>query len=327
MRLKPGAWLGIDVGSKRDKVASFCLIESSGSGDVRVVFEKGPARSPYPTINTITTLLDDPPCPPWFLKPEIAAMVAAVVDRSALVRRWLASDHARCAVAIDAPVAFAIEGESERWTETACTQTFKTPSRSAFATSIRKRKVEYHRINTFWKCVGFAIYRRLAEHVTSRSTPSMERIAALTVESVGDRPRLRETFPSDVYKRANGREGTLVEAGRDVLSALVAHPDHWIGARGGCPPAAQTLHGLREIANYLRADLASQATRLCEMRRRGGVLGDLWDAFTCAFAVCCEDHGAARLHGHDRESERRARLRREGGILTVECVPRTVPQG
>ncbi len=47
-RLEEGAWLGIDVGSNRDKVCSFCLIEADAAGQVRVGFEKGPAQAPYP---------------------------------------------------------------------------------------------------------------------------------------------------------------------------------------------------------------------------------------------------------------------------------------
>jgi hypothetical protein len=34
-----GQWLGVDVGSAREKVFNFCLIESDGNGQVNVAFE------------------------------------------------------------------------------------------------------------------------------------------------------------------------------------------------------------------------------------------------------------------------------------------------
>jgi hypothetical protein len=47
--ISQGQWLGIDVGSNRDKVFNFCLIKSDGKGQVDVLFEVGKARGPFPS--------------------------------------------------------------------------------------------------------------------------------------------------------------------------------------------------------------------------------------------------------------------------------------
>jgi hypothetical protein len=39
-----GQWLGVDVGSAREKVFNFCPIKSDGDGQADVFFEVGKAR-------------------------------------------------------------------------------------------------------------------------------------------------------------------------------------------------------------------------------------------------------------------------------------------
>ncbi len=57
--------------------------------------------------------------------------------------------------------------------------------------------------------------------------------------------------------------------------------------------------------------------RSCEMRKRTGTTGDLWDAFTCAFVACCEDHDGAECHGWSEDGAAQERLLNEGVIWTV----------
>ena len=303
--IKPGHWLGIDIGSSRAKVCSFCLIEASSAGVV-ISFEKGPAAEPYPAKNELSTFID-PQRAPTYLRAEVEGALAAVLSDSELVTRWLEKPTA---VAIDAPVALADDGCSRRLTEEASTQTFETPDRRVFERLLQEQSDPFHRINTFWKCIGIAVYRWFGTQLEF----SQATLAAQTCTH-GTGPRLRETFPSDVYKRANGTEGVLEQTNLTVLKALV-HPEvEWRGAGGkGRKPSMDTLYQRRDL---LRTDLASNNPRQCEMRRHGGTSGDLWDAFACAFTACCEDHDGAVLHGAEAAGDARQRLLREGAILTV----------
>ena len=340
MTIQRGTWLGIDVGSAQKKVCSFCLIESDGAGGTTVSFEQGPARDPYPGGNSRMALIGVGP--PWrrpiYLKEEIEAEVREVLNRATLVGLWLERSKDRpSAVAVDAPVAFATAGTS-RLTEEKSTDTFKTPTRATFETQLGERKDEYLRINVFWKCVGLAVYRHLAARLELRlGSASLETIAARTCARDVTSRRIRETFPSDVYKRANGYQGKDGGAGilslqaRDVLKSLVEPEWRGAGREPGHHPASQTLDRLREIRKFLRLDLELEADRrLCEMRKRPGRTGDLWDAFTCAFACCCEHHGGAELHGWSDDPAEQQRLRAEGAILTVrrkESVAPSQPEG
>jgi hypothetical protein len=312
-----GRWLGIDVGSAHKKVCSFCLIESDGTGHPTISFEQGPAGDGYPQTNTKDTLLD-PDNPPTYLKEEVEGAVGEVLARAEVVDRWFRSvGDGISAVAVDAPVALAMEG-SKRLTEGASSQPFDTPDRASFEAAIRDKGDPYLRVNVFWKCVGLSVYRHLAARLEPRSAVTDQRtIASWTCPGETTEWRVRETFPSDVYKRANGREGTLSPDARDVLRTLVAAPDWRAAGPKGRRPVRQTLDRLTTIRDFLRTDIAA-TDRLCEMRKRNGTYGDLWDAFTCAFTACCEDHGGATFHGLENgDTEVPAILRSEGAILTV----------
>ncbi len=322
-----GTWLGIDVGSAKKKVCSFCLIESDGLDHCVVSFEQGPAGDPYPPTNTWQALIGkrEPPWQPPYLKEEVDAEVGRILDRADLVKRWLeTSKSLPSAVAIDAPVAFALEGD-RRLTEDRSTDTFKTPTRSVFEEELGKKKDAYLRVNNFWKCVGMAIYCHLAARIDSRfADASLETLAALTCDRRRTRRRLRETFPSDVYKRANGYQGREGVAGllsseaREVLTRLIGVEWQAAGSARGRRPDSQTIRRLEAIRDLLKAELELEAApEIYEMRKRPGRTGDLWDAFTCAFTACCEDHGAAKFHGGSDAIERRI-LRSEGAILTVK---------
>ena len=335
------------MGSSRKKVCSFCLIEADGAGNLSVTFEQGPGGDDYPTINRKETFCD-PQRPPTYLQGSVETAVGAVLDHSVLVARWLeqALDPAVAStVAIDAPVALASTGEPLRQTEAASTQTFKTPDRPTFEGQLRDKGTEFLRVNAFWKCVGFAVYRHFARRLSLDGTPPEQGVlAAWTCPAdqdssiAQDRPwRLRETFPSDVYKRANGHGGILDKRPREILSRLVDPRVPWDGTgpegSTGCRPTSATLKRLRTIRDFLRTDLRAQG-RLCEMRKRAGTSGDLWDAFACAFTACCEDGiGKNGVGKRDDGAERRGVefhgwtdstadvLRREGAIMTVASVP------
>lgn len=323
MILLKGSWLGIDIGSARAKVGSFCLIESDGAGGLIVSFEHGPAGDAYPSKNTKAALVDASRRP-TYLQGEVESAIEQILDRSELVGRWFEQSKDRpSAVAIDAPVAFAVD-QASRLTEQKSTDTFKTPDRATFEAQLSDKGDPFLRVNVFWKCVGMTIYRQLAARLEPRLVgATLETIAALTCACDSPMRRIRETFPSDVYKRANGYQhrkgaaGILSDEARDVLMCLVS--PEWQGdGQGRRLPATQTMRRLRAIRDLLRHDLEAGVERMYEMRKRPGRVGDLWDAFTCAFACCCEDHDGAELHGWSDDPVDRRRLRAEGAILTVK---------
>jgi hypothetical protein len=105
---------------------------------------------------------------------------------------------------------------------------------------------------------------------------------------------------------------------RDALEALARPEVEWRGLGGkGRRPGSQTLKLLHQHRDLMRTDLASNTERQCEMRKHGGTTGDFWDAFTCAYTACSEDHDGAALQGAEATGEALERLRREGAILTV----------
>lgn len=307
-----GYWLGIDVGSSRQKVATFCAVESSGNGTVRVDFEQGPAGPGYPSINTRATMLD--PSRPTYLQAEVEAAIADLLENAQLVRRArrrLASG-VPVSVAVDAPVYFALEGR-QRATERASSPTFTTPTRELFERDlVEKKKEGFFRSVVYWKCVGFAVYRQVAALLSGEAAPGLEELAAWTAgEGDADRGwRLREVFPSDVYKRANGTDGVLAAAPRRVLAHLLQAP--WQAAAEGAVRAPSTLARLHRRRDELAKELRA-GDRLPSFEKAAGTFGDLFDAFTAAYAACCEDHGGAVMHGMAEADA----LRREGAILTV----------
>lgn len=312
-----GNWLGIDIGSRRSKLATLCRIASDGRGRITVELEIGRGREPYPAINTKATLVD-PLRPPTYLRPSIEAEVARVVRESTTLGAWLADDAPSSGAAIDAPVAFAVEGRqrcTEARPDARTAQTFATPTREAFVRDLQTREDPYLRVNAFWKCVGLAVYRTLGCAVSGSEVTALDDIAGGTADAIPGPPRrLRETFPSDVYARANGRGGVLSAPARWILQRLVAPRTTWVGVeRHGPSPGA--LRSLCEIRSSIHLDLAAGRPHASEMRKRSGTVGDLFDAFTCAFVASCEDHDAAVLRGAD--TARRSRLHEEGAILTV----------
>ncbi|MCG8459531.1 MAG: DUF429 domain-containing protein [Holophagales bacterium] len=309
--LAPGVWLGIDVGSSKKKIATFCAIDSSDRG-ITVAFEQGSAAAPYPSSNTRAEMLD--PARSTYLRAEVEDAIAELVSRSVLLGRCRDRvGEVPVTVAIDAPVGFAAEGRT-RATERASSQSFATPTRERFERDLEEKTKEgFFRSVVYWKCVGFALYRQCATILgADEPSPSLETLASRTVgEGDGEREwRLREVFPSDVYKRANGTDGILAAEPRQVLARLVEAP--WQAAEAGAIHSKQTHTRLKGWRNRVARELES-GERLAAFSKAGGVFGDLVDAFTGAFTACCEDHGGACLHGAgDGET-----LRREGAILTV----------
>ena len=331
--LKRGHWLGIDIGSGRDKVCSFCLISSDGAGKITVTFEKGPAGNAYPEKNTFKGLID-PQRPPTYLRSEVEDAVGKVLADAQLVNRWLhcTDQPGPTAVAVDAPVALAATGSHKmRYTEAKSTHTFSTPNREDFEhLLVSKQKPGTYTSKVFWKCIGFAAYRWLARHLDP-SLPTdfnQEHLAAWTCQPLGGPWRVRETFPSDIYKRANSRDPKTGKASQlgpeahNVLRQLVAST-RWTSAHPKGHVAAVHMGSLEQIRRFLDLDYQAGIERSCEMRKRNNTTGDLWDAFTCAFVVCAEDHDGAEFHGWEEHSEAPERVRQEGAILTVKAAKPT----
>lgn len=318
--LKAGNWLGIDVGSSRKKVCSFCLIESDGVGGLSVRFELGPADAPYPPRNHFDALIDATRAP-TYLKEEVEKAVTSILDGSELVKHWRDStwESLPSVVGIDSPVAFARAGTKRRLTEASASQSFNTPDRSTFESDLKaNRRPGFHNSNTFWKCVGFTVYRWLAANLDRKSATdvSQETLAALTCSWSQTSWRVRETFPSDVYNRANGTTGNLSSRARQVLSKLVTA--EWQPASTDARvPSKLTMARLQRLRAQLLSELASGGPPSSMRRYKNGRYGDLWDAFTCAFACCCEDHDAGELLGWPDKPDAQQRLRSEGAILTI----------
>lgn len=110
---------------------------------------------------------------------------------------------------------------------------------------------------------------------------SLEAIAARTCTHDGASRRLRETFPSDIYKRANGYTGKdgvagiLSDEARGALRALVVPAWQGAGEGRGRQPTTPTVRRLEAIRKALRDDLETCIDELLDMRRRPGRYGDL----------------------------------------------------
>lgn len=309
---KTGSWLGIDIGSRRDKVADFCLIESK-NGEVVVRFERGRAPAPYPARNDVDSMLD---AGHRRLSEDASNGLEALLRASPLVGRWLVAardGETTAAVGIDSPPGYADRGRRSRLTEDRAWSSFRTPPRSAFLDRLARFAAAGNetplRQQYYWKLVGIETYRRIAKAAGLEGL-----LPALTVAS--GRVRLRETFPSDVFQRADGELGTLADPARRVLGWLL--DADW---RRGTVPAT-TWRGLtnrrRDVLRSAlrhRSPLVAMSKRDARGRKISAAWADLFDAFTCAYAVCCEDHGCGRLLGHDEDPDRCAR---EGAILTVK---------
>lgn len=167
----------------------------------------------------------------------------------------------------------------------------------------------------FWKLVGLVAFRYFIALTTGR--PRDMPIAELTaVCMASEEARIREGFPSDTYKRSNGRFGVLSPVPRGVLLRL--SQAEWAG-RGNCfngsssAPHAACMSSLHAHQQRLRADLQdadSHRGSIPAMRKESSAWGDLWDAFTCAFVSCCDAQGCGGFVCSDL-----ARGRLEGEIL------------
>jgi hypothetical protein len=127
-----GQWLGVDVGSAREKVFNFCLIESDGNGQVDVLFEAGKARGEFPRSDAANFLKLKQAT--WLSKAAEAGSVQ-ILDESALVKTWNAARDlgSGClGVCIDAPCGFALPGFDRRNTETQRVGSFPKPPLADF---------------------------------------------------------------------------------------------------------------------------------------------------------------------------------------------------
>jgi hypothetical protein len=233
-------------------------------------------------------------------------------------RRQLAQATDGAAV-VDAPCGFAIPGETCRDTEIAAhVAIYRTPTSLAFHQGLQRfggsNNAAPLRQRYYWKLVGFAVYRWLAERALGHVViPPCEGLASLCLQQTS--PRLREGFPSLTYVRAQW--GCLPPAALCVLDDLVQA--EWMGvppAPGG-HPLNPPLATLRRLITLRRAPLINELAHpgdlssMCKAED-DPIWGDLWDAFTLAFVGRCEDYGAARFFrgGRGRETQ-------EGAILSA----------
>jgi hypothetical protein len=330
--ISQGQWLGIDVGSNRNKVFNFCLIKSDGKGQVDVFFEVGKARGAahgqsFPRSDAgvfenlgRTTLL------------SVAAEDGSrqILKESALVKTWNTArklGNGSFGVCIDAPCGFAVPGSNQRDTENQGVASFKTPPFELFLEKITKFSSERNhtplRQNFFWKLVGLIAFRHFVALTTGR--PFDMPIKKLTASCMsGEKTRVREGFPSDTYKRSNGDIGVLAPVSRGVLLRLSRA--EWVG-RGNCfngtlsVPNRARMSSLLAHQHHLTADLlAADSNRglVPAMMKNSNAWGDLWDAFACAFVSCCYAQGCGDLLYSNP-----ARGHLEGAILRPKYLPIT----
>lgn len=341
LKIRRGAWLGVDVGSSRGKVLCFCVVSSDGPRALRVTFERGAARGPWPANDAARFL--DLGRPTWTSR-EVERGVVEILDRSTLVTRWTAAARSVGArrgagAAIDAPCGFASAEHTRRETERYASKSFDTCSQSRFEADLRRFASAANetplRQRFFWKLVGLAAYRGLLgrivqlagddgpshEAITAYSARGLERASArsqtLPVPEAGF-VTLREAFPSDTYARASGLRGELHRRSLALLRALIAAPWEFCGNETNGASSMPTPSMQQRLLLH-RAKLDEQLARgqpLSAMRKISGdpSWADLWDAFACAFAAACEGHGAAVCLGLDAE-----RLRVEGAVVAPAC--------
>jgi hypothetical protein len=345
MRMTQGFWLGIDVGCSREKVFNFCLVHSDGAGAVQVWFERGAARDgvyPHPKAG----VFEDLGRPTWLSAPAETGAIQ-ILERSALTQRWideraLCRGHCGFGVCIDAPSGFAVPFHDRRDTEAQGVANFGTPSLHDFYrrlgdfSSARNNLPLQQRY--FWRLIGLVAFRYFIRVTTGAgfnippadvTAASMDFLisrtgaARLSRRAVvgqtgireGWRTRIREGFPSDTYKRANGTLDVFGPEARAVLSCLANA--EW-EARGNVfegkssQPTRQRMRPLLRHQEDLLRDLAQGVAMIPAMQkvRRDPPWADLWDAFTCAFVACCEFHFCGGFVGLDPR-----RMMLEGAIL------------
>ncbi len=294
--VSPGQWLGIDVGSSRNKVFNFCLIQSDGQGQVEVLFEAGKARGEFPRSDAGS--FENLGRATWLSEAAESGAVQ-ILDESALVKTWKAAQawgNGVFGVCIDAPCGFAMPGFGRRDTESQMVASFPTPPLAVFLEDLRRFSADGNetplRQRFFWKLVGLVAFRYFVAQTTGR--PFDMPIEELTPLCTGsDKVRVHEGFPSDTYKRANGTVGVLEPASRRLLLRLTRAK--WSGQGNdfkGRPsvPRPARMSSLLAHQKGLMADLERVDSRGIQAMRKiskDPAWADLWDAFTCAFASCC----------------------------------------
>lgn len=317
--ISQGEWLGIDVGSARDKVFNFCLIESDGKGQVDVLFEVGKARGEFPRSDAGS--FEDLGRATW-LSAAAEAGAVQILDESALVKTWSAArnlGNGCLGVCIDAPCGFAVPGFDRRNTESQLVDSFPTPPLAGFLKEMRKFSAEGNdtplRQRFFWKLVGLVAFRYFVALTTDR--PFDMPIAELTASCMAsEKARVHEGFPSDTYKRANGTVGVLGPTSRGLLLRLsqakwAARGNYFNGSPSAPHPAR--MSSLLAHQQCLTEDLqCADSQRVPAMRKisKDPAWADLWDAFTCAFVSCCQAQGCGGFVCSDI-----ARSHLEGAIL------------
>ncbi len=251
---------------------------------------------------------------------------------------------------VDAPAGFARPGTRARETERCAVDCYPTASEKAFLAAMYRFSNERNhtplRQRYYWKLVGQLALRFVAG--ASAAGTGLPELAAVTTRTADGgavmaiRPgagdpepmrghedestglplraapagtvRVREGFPSDTYARVNGKKGTLAPRARALLAALVAAP--WRAAGNTCcrcssAPLAAWMSALDRRRSALVAGVARDGPITAMIKiPHDPPWADLWDAFACAFAACCEAHGCAVLLGRDP-----AALRAEGAIV------------
>lgn len=307
--MQSGYWLGIDVGSARDKVLNFALITADSAGAVSVCFERGAVRGPerarWPRAASDYLDLD---APSWLSEP-VTRGIDSVLDRSVLVQRWLeqsALGTEPCGVAIDAPGGFAASGRQRR-TEAAAATSHATPTRDAFRADLVRFLDQHKDAPLFqryiWKLVGLRAMHEIAARagLAERKGPGWASVSSLCVSPrVAKGPFLREAFPSDTYARSNGKLAVLQDDARTALRYVMSAEWRFAGdtlSRVSSLPTAQNQRRLVERRGAILADLTAGAVALPSMRKveKDPPWADLWDSLSCAFVACCETQRCAEL--------------------------------
>jgi hypothetical protein len=205
--ISQGQWLGIDVGSRRDKVFNFCLIKSDGKGQIELCFEVGEGGDAFPRSNA--RCFADLSRETTWLSWAAEKGSVDILKESALVKDWNAArnfGNGCFGVCIDAPCGFAVRGCDRRNTENQLVASFLTPHFDVFLDRMRNFIQEENntplRQSYFWKLVGLVAFRYFVALTTGQ--PFDMRIEELTKSCmVSGKVRIREGFPSDTYKRSN----------------------------------------------------------------------------------------------------------------------------
>ncbi|MBE7479577.1 MAG: hypothetical protein HS104_06270 [Polyangiaceae bacterium] len=313
--MQTGYWLGIDVGSARDKVLNFALISADAGGTASVVFERGAVRGPerasWPRAASDYLELG---ATGWLSEP-VRRGVDSALDRSALVQRWLerrSRGTEPCGLAIDAPCGFAAAGW-QRATEAAAATSHATATREDFLAKLvlyREQKNDSPLFQRYiWKLVGLRVMHELAARA-GLAEPDGAAWPAVSVLCVSPDVRtgafMREAFPSDTYARANGKLAVLRDDSRAMLDLVVSADWQYTGndvCGASSVPTGRSQQRLGWQREAVLADLAAGRAAVPSMRKieKDPSWADLWDSLACAFVAFCESQGCAQfvLNGAD----------------------------